>query len=101
MRESTIENKLRIGIEQLGGKCWKWTSPGVIGVPDRIILLPGGIIRFAELKAPGKHERASQRFTHSVLRGLGFTVYATVDSPERVSAILAECKEVIAHGYGL
>lgn len=54
MQEKDIEKKLRIGIKGIGGLCLKWVSPGYTGVPDRMILLPGGIIRFAELKAPGK-----------------------------------------------
>lgn len=50
--EKDIEGRLRRMVEAAGGKCLKWTCPGWRGVPDRIILLPGGKVIFAELKRP-------------------------------------------------
>lgn len=95
MLEKDIEQKLRIGIKGIGGLCLKWVSPGYTGVPDRMILLPGGIIRFAELKAPGKTERKRQKVVQTILRRMGFIVYNSVDSVDKVQHIVAECKEVI------
>lgn len=97
MPEKEIEEKLRIGIKEIGGLCLKWVSPGYTGVPDRIILLPGGVIRFAELKAPGKKERKRQEVVQGILRSLGFVVYNTVDSVDKVQHIVSECWEVIQH----
>lgn len=37
MRESKIEQYLCSEIEKIGGICWKFTSPGLVGVPDRLI----------------------------------------------------------------
>lgn len=54
MREKQIEQQLVSAVRRMGGICPKWVSPGLDGVPDRIILLPGGHMAFAELKAPGK-----------------------------------------------
>ena len=51
MREKQIEEKLRQAIKAMGGFAYKFTSPGNIGVPDRIVILPGGRIWFVELKA--------------------------------------------------
>ena len=48
--EKSIENILRKAVEDEGGVCLKWTCPGDRGVPDRMILFPGGIIAFVELK---------------------------------------------------
>ena len=42
MLESSIENRLKKEIEKLGGKALKFVSPGIAGVPDRIVLLPYG-----------------------------------------------------------
>lgn len=42
--EKDIERKLRFMVERQGGQCLKWVCPGWSGVPDRIILLPGGRI---------------------------------------------------------
>ena len=50
MRESEIERKMVRMIRQRGGLCWKFTSPGTPGVPDRIIITPDGRIYFVELK---------------------------------------------------
>ena len=50
MKERDIEVLLRDGVKQLGGKAYKWVSPGNAGVPDRIVILPGGKVIFVELK---------------------------------------------------
>jgi hypothetical protein len=50
--EKDIETKLRKMVEARGGLCLKWVCPGWSGVPDRIILLPGGHVMFAETKRP-------------------------------------------------
>lgn len=50
MKESTIEARLVREVKKRGGLCYKFTSPGNPGVPDRIILLPGGRTVYAELK---------------------------------------------------
>lgn len=91
MLEKSIEQKLRKRIKAIGGLCLKWESPGFTGVPDRMILLPSGQVLFAELKAPGKKERARQRLVQSQLSEMGFTVFSTVDSEAKVEQIVAEC----------
>ena len=93
--ETYYEAKLRDGVRDLGGLCLKFVSPGFVGVPDRIILLPGGSILFAEMKAPGKTERPRQKYVHTLLRRLGFKVYAAVDSVEKIEVILDNCRERI------
>ena len=50
MKEKDIENYLRLQVKKLGGLAYKWISPGNVGVPDRIILMPNGKIYFVELK---------------------------------------------------
>lgn len=96
MLEKAIENKLRKGIKAIGGLCLKWESPGYTGVPDRMILLPGGHILLAETKAPGKKERKRQEYVHKQLRALGFTVYSTVDSEAKVGEIIRTATQVVA-----
>ena len=65
----------------------KFVSPNFSGVPDRMILLPGGRIIFAELKAPGQKARKLQLRVHQMLRELGFEVFSEVDS-------YAKCDEI-------
>ncbi|WP_434302675.1 VRR-NUC domain-containing protein [Clostridium botulinum] len=74
MEESRIEKRLKKEIEKLGGKALKFVSPGVSGVPDRIVLLPQGKIVFVELKAPGKEPRPIQKYRIKELTALGFRV---------------------------
>lgn len=88
MLEKEIEAKLKKGIDRLGGECYKFTSPGHAGVPDRLILLPGGTMAFAELKAPGKKERKLQRHIQEQIRAMGFVVFSSVDSEQKVEEIL-------------
>lgn len=52
--ENRVEKKLCDGVKALGGRAYKFVSPGSSGVPDRVICLPDGRTIFAELKAPGR-----------------------------------------------
>lgn len=53
MKESEIEKYFKWRIERMGGKTWKFTSPGVSGVVDRIAALPDGRTLWVELKTKG------------------------------------------------
>ena len=87
MRERDIEVKLRKSVEAQGGFCWKFTSPGTAGVPDRIILMPKGTIAFVEVKAPGEVPRKIQLKRHRQLRALGFQVYV-LDDRNKIDEII-------------
>ena len=89
MREKTIEQKLRDRVKQRGGKAVKFVSPGMNGMPDRLILVPGGRVAFVEVKAPGKKPTPLQELRAEQLRELGFQVY-TVDSVEAVQQVVEE-----------
>jgi len=74
--EKDIEQKLRRKVETLGGRCLKWVCPGWSGVPDRIVLLPGGRIYFVETKRPkGGTVSALQKKWRQWLTELGFSVW--------------------------
>ena len=90
MLESGLERRWKREVEQTvkGAVCMKWICPGYSGVPDRMILLPGGRVVFVELKAPGKHERVRQEYVQARLRKLGFVVFSSVDSPEKIRAVV-------------
>lgn len=85
--ERDIEQALKRAVEQRGGICWKFTSPGTAGVPDRIALMPGGRIAFIEVKAPGKRPRPLQRAIHEKLRALGLIVI-TIDNKNQIPGAL-------------
>jgi hypothetical protein len=89
MRETAIEHKLKKSVEAIGGKCMKFISPGMSGVPDRICLFPGGHIVFVEVKAPGEKPRPLQLKRHKELKALGFDV-RVIDSEENVERFIKE-----------
>lgn len=91
MREKTIEQRLVKAVKNSGGIAPKLVSPGFDGMPDRLVLLPGGKIGFVEVKAPGKEPRPLQVARHGLLRRLGFKVYI-LDAPEQIGGILDEIR---------
>ncbi len=93
MRESTIEAYLRDRVKELGGKAYKFVSPGNDGVPDRLVCLPGGRIVFIELKAPGKEPTPLQNLQQRRLAELGFLML-TLDSKKKIDTEIAIWKEV-------
>ena len=100
MLEKEIERHLRDGVKNLGGLCLKMVCPGFTGVPDRIILLPGGAMAFAELKRPGQTERQRQSFVQHRLRKMGFIVFGSVDSWAKADDVLCWCARRLAgSGY--
>lgn len=81
--EKEIETKLRRMVERRGGLCLKWVCPGWSGVPDRIILLPGGRIIFVELKRPkGGKLSELQKWWLEKLRFLGFKAIKVKDDAD-------------------
>ena len=91
MREKDIEKALVSAVKSFDGVCWKFVSPGISGVPDRIILMPSGRIAFVELKAPGKEMRPLQVRRKRQLEALGFRVYC-IDCKEQIMEVLNEIR---------
>lgn len=89
MLESKIEKRLKREVEKIGGLSLKFTSPGMAGVPDRLVLLPKGRIYFVELKAPGKTLRPLQIKRKEQLENLGFKVYV-IDSYKKIKEFIQE-----------
>ncbi len=92
--EKNIENYLKMETQKRRGLCLKFTSPGMIGVPDRIVILPTGNF-FVEVKAPGKHPRSSQIAMHGKIARAGQRVWV-VDSYDKVNQALDEMEGKIA-----
>ena len=89
MTEKYIEQKLVKAVKERGGIAPKFVSPGLDGVPDRIVLLPMGRMAFVELKAPGKKMRPLQVKRKTQLEALGFLVYC-IDGIEQIGGVLDE-----------
>lgn len=71
MLEKDVERKLVAGVRKLGGRAYKWVSPGNDGVPDRIVVLPGMRPVFVELKAEEGRLSALQKVQVGRLRDMG------------------------------
>ncbi len=82
MRESALEAKLVRGARRLGWRALKLVSPGTDGVPDRLLLGPGGRVIFVELKAEGGKLTQLQRYQIDRLRQLGQDVRVLVGAAE-------------------
>jgi len=84
--ENQIETYFRDQIKKIGGKAFKFVSPGNAGVPDRIVLYNSQVI-FVELKAPGKEPTPLQKVTHLTIRSKGVRV-EVIDSKEQVKQFI-------------
>ena len=72
-RETSIETRLRKGVKALGGYCIKLNPLGLVGIPDRLLLLPGGRVVFVECKKPkGSRIARMQKVWKEELERLGF-----------------------------
>ena len=88
--EKSIEQYLIKRVRELKGTADKWTS-GTAGVPDRIVMFPGGRIFFIELKAPGKKPTPLQEAKFKKMAALGFPVLV-IDSKLGVDKFIAQQK---------
>jgi hypothetical protein len=91
LEEGQLERRLKREVKRLGGRAVKFVSPGWAGVPDRLILIPGGRVVFVEMKAPGKPLRPIQEKRKRDLEKLGFEVYK-LDSVETIERFKRWCE---------
>ncbi|MDK2942188.1 MAG: hypothetical protein PWP56_1701 [Acetobacterium sp.] len=89
MREKEVEQKLVKIVKSVGGCCIKFISPGMNGVPDRLVLLPEKKMAFVEIKAPGEKLRPLQIKRMKQLSALGFICFV-LDNEEEIGVILNE-----------
>ncbi len=87
--EKVLEAELRERCKTLGWMCIKLTSQYQRGLPDRLILMPGGRVCFAEIKTTGKKPTALQRVTHERLRALDYRV-EVVDTTESLDNLIVD-----------
>ena len=87
IRENAIEQYLVQEVKKRKGLCIKLL--GVVGIPDRMILLPIRIILFVETKVPKGKLSPLQRWWERTLKALGFD-YLVIRSKEEVDQLLAQ-----------
>jgi hypothetical protein len=88
--ESNLEAFFVKRVRLVGGRAFKWV-PTIAGVPDRMVLMPGGRAYFVELKQEGEKPGPLQIVWHDRLRALGFEVYV-IDSK---AAVLEFIRKVV------
>ncbi len=96
MREATIEARLVREVRKLGGLCYKFTSPGNPGVPDRIVILPGGRTIYVELKTEIGRLSKLQKWQRGELQKRGADV-RVLKGMEQVTAFLEEVRIGAVH----
>lgn len=87
--EKAVEHRLVEAVKSRGGLCIKMLCDQVAGLPDRLVLLPGMKIAFAELKTTGQKPRRIQAFMHNRLRSLGFRV-EVIDTLDGVDNFISD-----------
>lgn len=80
--EHYTEQHCRGIAKQHGCILLKLSPFGVSGIPDRILLAPGGHVMFIEFKAPGRYLKPLQRWWREHLTLLGFRVEICRSSAE-------------------
>ncbi len=86
--EAAIEDYLVKKSKEHNALCWKFVSPSMDGVPDRIVIYDGHVI-FIELKAPGETPRKLQLHVMKLLREHGADA-RVFDSRAQVDALFKE-----------
>ena len=89
VRESSVEKYLVRRCEERGWQCLKFLSTNCIGMPDRLIVLPGGRVAWVELKTDGGKLSEIQRYRIGQLRIQGHAVHV-VWSKEQADEVMAE-----------
>ena len=89
--EKLVERKLVEAVKANGGMCIKLLCDNLLGLPDRLVLMPHSKIAFVELKTTGQKPRRIQIFMHNKLKGLGFKV-EIIDTVKGVNNFISSIK---------
>lgn len=92
--EKTLEARLVREIEARGGMALKYTSQYHRGIPDRICLIPPGILTFVELKSTGQKPTKLQEHAMEKLTSLGFDCLV-IDTTEKLEEYLGHVDQTI------
>jgi hypothetical protein len=86
--EKVLERKLTEQVALRGGKALKFNSSYDTSYPDRIVLMPGGVTHFVELKSTGATQTPLQKARMEYLSSLGFSC-TVVDHMDKLVLFLA------------
>ena len=92
--EKKLEARLVREIEARGGMALKYTSQFHRGIPDRICLIPPGILTFVELKSTGQKPTKLQEHAMEKLTILGFDCLV-IDTTEKLEEYLGHVDQTL------
>ena len=87
VEENKVEKFLVSSVKLLGGEAYKFTSPNRRFVPDRLCVLPFGIVLFVEVKGSEGTLHSGQVREINRLRAKGHAAIV-VDSAETVTELM-------------
>ena len=94
--EREVEHRLVSRVAAMHGACVKFIPDNKVGMPDRIVMLPRGVLVWVETKKPkGGKVSAVQKHRHKQLRALGQRVYVCW-TVEQVDKLLDELLDELA-----
>ncbi len=91
--EKWLERRLVTRVRLTGGRALKYQNPIETGFPDRLLLYPGGVALWVELKSRGKKPTEMQQHRMQQLRNLGFCVWVA-DCKETIEQIVQTAQEL-------
>lgn len=98
--EKQVEAELKKEVESMGGICYKFMSPGRNNVPDRLCVLPYGVLFFIECKGTKGRLRSGQTRELVRLKNLGHNAYM-IDSHEKVQVVSVLMRREVFDARGL
>ena len=87
--ESKVEAYLRVELHNIGLECMKYIPDHSVGMPDRMVVLPGRQVLWVEVKTDGGKLSEIQKYRHAWLRQAGHDV-RVVWSKEQVDDLVRE-----------
>lgn len=94
--EATVEDYLDACAVARGGDTRKFTSPQHVGVADRLLLIPFGLLWFVEVKTDKGRESGPQRRERERMLKLGFRAWCVYGKKD-VDLLMVEVDEMLAH----
>lgn len=89
LTEKRIEERFCKAVKKAGGLALKFSAQFKAGVPDRIVLMPGGKIYFVELKREKGAVSEIQKYVFEEFAEYGFPV-RVISSVEEIKKFIAE-----------
>jgi hypothetical protein len=90
--EKAIERYLVEQAKQNGLLCLKYSNPNMVGYPDRLLVLPGGGVVWAELKSKGRKPTKIQQIRIAELIGMGHLV-KVIDNKADIDELIKTIKK--------